>query len=154
MRVSRLYSSVMLPRSRFQRHLIKVVHRLPSCQDLWVRVNFIIPQWERKPLQSSGMGMASFPGWSPFHNCHGSKVFMFDNRKRTKVKNNKIQCWRLVLASFSYNIKYRPGRENSAPDALTQTSCSAVPVCNLEPGHVAQALVPPRRDAHASFCAV
>ena len=64
-----------------------------------------------------------------------SVSFMFGNRKRTKVKNNKIQCWRLELASFSYDIKYRPGRENNAPDALTRTSCSAVPVCNRDMLH-------------------
>ena len=37
-----------------------------------------------------------------------SVAFMLDNRKRTKIKNNKIQCWRLELASFSYVVKYRP----------------------------------------------
>ena len=63
--------------------------------------------------------------------------FMFDNCKRIKVKNNKIQCWRLELAlfSFSYDIKYRPGKENNAPDVLTRASCSAVPVCNLNMLH-------------------
>jgi len=60
-----------------------------------------------------------------------SVSFVLDNRKRTKVKNNKIQCWRLELRSFSYGIQYRPGRENNASDALTRASCSAVPVCNL-----------------------
>ena len=45
---------------------------------------------------------------------------MMDKRKRTKVKNNKIQCWRLELASFDYEIKYRPGRDNVPADALTR----------------------------------
>ena len=45
-----------------------------------------------------------------------SVAFMLDNRKRTKVKNNKIQGWRLELASFGYTINYRPGNENVAPD--------------------------------------
>jgi len=60
---------------------------------------------------------------------------MFDNRKRTKVKNNKIQCWHVELASLSYDIMYRLGRENNAPDALTRASCSAAPVCNLDMLH-------------------
>ena len=64
-----------------------------------------------------------------------SVAFMLDNRKRTKVKNNKIQCWRLELAPFSYEIKYRPDRENNAPDALTRAFCSAVSSCNLEELH-------------------
>ena len=40
-----------------------------------------------------------------------SVAFMLDSRKRTKVKNNKIQSWRLELASLSYTIQYRPGKE-------------------------------------------
>ena len=31
-----------------------------------------------------------------------SAAFMLDKRKRTKIKNNKIQGWRLELAAFSY----------------------------------------------------
>ena len=33
-----------------------------------------------------------------------SVSFMLDNRKRTKIKNNKIQSWRLKLAHYSCNI--------------------------------------------------
>jgi len=61
--------------------------------------------------------------------------FAFDNRKLTKVMNNKIQCWQLELASYSYDIRYRPGRENNAPDVLTRASCSAAPVGNLDMLH-------------------
>ena len=39
----------------------------------------------------------------------GSVAFMFDSRRRSKIKNDKIQCWRLQLASFNYDIEYRPG---------------------------------------------
>jgi len=46
-----------------------------------------------------------------------------------------IQCWRLELAPFSYEIKYRPDRENNAPDALTRAFSSAVSSCNLEELH-------------------
>ena len=45
---------------------------------------------------------------------------MLDNRKRTKVKNNKIQCWRLEFASLSYTIQYHLGNENEGHDTLTQ----------------------------------
>ena len=55
-----------------------------------------------------------------------SVAFMFDSRKRTKVKNAKIMSWRLELASFSYSIRYRPGKENVAPDALTRTHCASI----------------------------
>jgi dolichyl-phosphate-mannose--protein O-mannosyl transferase len=36
-----------------------------------------------------------------------SVAFMFDSKKRTKIKNNKIQAWRLELGSFSYTVEYR-----------------------------------------------
>ena len=50
-----------------------------------------------------------------------SVSFMLDSRKRTKIKNNQIQCWRLELASYSYTFVYRPGKDNVAADSLTRT---------------------------------
>ena len=46
--------------------------------------------------------------WSHFLSCHHftlitdqrSVAFILDNRKLTKIKNNKIQGWRLELASY------------------------------------------------------
>ena len=47
-------------------------------------------------------------------------AFMLDNRKRSKIKNNKIHCCRLELASFSYTIKFWPGCDNVAADAFVR----------------------------------
>ena len=55
-----------------------------------------------------------------------SVAFMLDSRKRTKIKNNKIQGWRLDLAPFKYTIEYRPGSRNPAPDALTRAFCASL----------------------------
>ena len=63
--------------------------------------------------------------------------FMLDNRKRTKIKNNKIQCWRLELASYSYRIKHRPGKENDAADSLTRAFCGSTLSSNLVKIHAA-----------------
>ena len=60
-----------------------------------------------------------------------SVAFMLDNRKRTKIKNNKTQCWRLELASFSYTIKYRPGRDNVVADSMTRAYCASMSTSNL-----------------------
>ena len=49
-----------------------------------------------------------------------SVSFMFDSRRRTKIKNDKVQQWRMELASFSYVIQYRPGQQNVGPDTLTR----------------------------------
>ena len=67
-----------------------------------------------------------------------SVSFMFDNRKRTKIKNNKIQSWRIELAEFSYTIRYREGKSNVVADSFTRAHCSAV-ASNLE-------------DIHAQLC--
>ena len=60
---------------------------------------------------------------------------MLDNRKRTKINNNKIQCWRLELAFFFYTIKYRPGVQNIAPDALTRVTCVVMSHYDLKELH-------------------
>ena len=44
--------------------------------------------------------------------------FMLNNRKRTKIKNNKIHGWRLALASVGYTITYGPGTDNVEPTLL------------------------------------
>ena len=53
-----------------------------------------------------------------------SVAFMFDHRKRSKIKNDKIRSWRLELACFAYNIHFRLGKENSHLDALTRAFCA------------------------------
>lgn len=81
-----------------------------------------------------------------------SVAFMFDNRKRTKVKNNKIQDWRLELASFSYTVQYRPGKDNVVPDSFTRAfTASSVPTSKLSEIHES---LPPWRNKDASLCEV
>ena len=46
--------------------------------------------------------------------------FIFDNRRRSKIKNSKIQSWRMELAEFSYTIQYREGKSNTVPDSFTR----------------------------------
>ena len=55
-----------------------------------------------------------------------SVAFMLNSQRRSKIKNNKVRQWRLELASYSYEIKYRPGKQNVGPDALSRAFCSAL----------------------------
>ena len=55
-----------------------------------------------------------------------SVAFMLNSQRRSKIKNNKVQQWRLELAAYSYDIKYRPGKQNVGPDALSRAFCSAL----------------------------
>lgn len=50
---------------------------------------------------------------------------MFSFKASSKIKNEKILCWRLELSCFKFDIMYRPGRDNIPADALSQI-CSAV----------------------------
>ena len=50
-------------------------------------------------------------------------AFMLDSRKCTKIKKNKIQGWRLELASFSYTITYRPGKDNNNNNNNNNNNC-------------------------------
>jgi hypothetical protein len=65
-----------------------------------------------------------------------SVAFMFDSRKRTKIKNNKIQAWRLELGSFSYTAEYRPRKDNVAPGSFTRAFSASMSSNNLEEIHI------------------
>ena len=56
-----------------------------------------------------------------------SVAFMFSHVKYTKIKNVKIQEWRLELSTLAYTIKYRPGKKNVVPDTLSRAfTCSLI----------------------------
>ena len=45
---------------------------------------------------------------------------MLNNFKKSKIKNVKIQNWRLELSEYRFDVEYRLGKLNSAADALTR----------------------------------
>ena len=55
-----------------------------------------------------------------------SVAFILDSRRRIKIKNDKVQLWRMEIAPFSYITQYRPGQSNAGPDTFTRAHCSAV----------------------------
>jgi transposase InsO family protein len=50
--------------------------------------------------------------------------FMFHNTAAGKIKNIKIQRWRMELSCFKFDIQYRPGKENVPADTLSR-ACGA-----------------------------
>ena len=52
---------------------------------------------------------------------------MFDQRNRGKIKNDKIMRWGIELACYSFDIVYRPGKENVLPDALSRATSASAP---------------------------
>lgn len=67
-----------------------------------------------------------------------SVAYMFDNKASGKIKNEKIQRWRMELSCYKYNIVYRPGVENSTADTLSRV-CSVTGSLSL-------------KDIHNSLC--
>ncbi|XP_054287982.1 uncharacterized protein LOC129003710 [Macrosteles quadrilineatus] len=68
-----------------------------------------------------------------------SVSFMFDNKRFGKIKNEKIQRWRLELSCFKYDIVYRPGKENGVADTMSR-------LCGTICGR------PNLNDIHTSLC--
>ena len=61
--------------------------------------------------------------------------FMFNNKRNTKIKNDKIQRWRMELACYNFDIQYRPGEENVPADSFTRLFCSAISTGKLAELH-------------------
>ncbi len=51
---------------------------------------------------------------------------MLDSQKRSKIKNSKIQSWRIELSEFSYTIQYQEGKNDVVPDSFTHAHGAAV----------------------------
>ena len=45
---------------------------------------------------------------------------MFNPKTSSKIKNEKIARWRMELSCNSFDVSYRPGKENAAVDALSR----------------------------------
>ena len=52
--------------------------------------------------------------------------YMFDKKHKGKIKNDKINRWRIELGCYSFDIVYRRGELNIAPDTFTRVHCSLI----------------------------
>jgi len=53
-----------------------------------------------------------------------SVSFMNSGENRGKIKNGKVLRWSMELNEFDFEIVYRSGKLNSAPDALSRVYCA------------------------------
>ena len=60
-----------------------------------------------------------------------SVSYMFDKRHKGKIKNEKFLRWRLELSCVSFDIVYRPGRDNVPADTLSRATCAMAPADSL-----------------------
>ena len=77
--------------------------------------------------------------------------FMFDSKSKGKIKNEKINRWRIELSCFNFEISYRKGEENKGADMLSRSFNCAVP--GFTPGlvEIHQALCHPGVTRLAHF---
>ena len=90
-----------------------------------------------------------------------SVAFMFDNRQRSKIKNEKIQRWRLELSSLKFDSIYRPGCNNAGADPLSRICGSATVIagtpfspnrCQSNNEHCANSHALDLRTLHERLC--
>ena len=53
-----------------------------------------------------------------------SVSYMFNQRQKGKIKNDKIMCWRIELSCYSFDIVYRPGKQNIPPGTFSRAICA------------------------------
>ena len=68
-----------------------------------------------------------------------SVSYMYDKKRRSKIKNDKIGRWRVELSQFKFTTKYRPGKENVVADTFSRIAAISHPLQEL-------------RDIHESLC--
>ena len=55
-----------------------------------------------------------------------SVSFMFNKQHQGKIKNDKIQRWRMELSCYSYDIEHKPGVENIPADTFSRNICAGI----------------------------
>ena len=61
--------------------------------------------------------------------------FMFDNTRKSKIKNVKISRWRVELSQYKFDISYRPGVANKAVDTFSRIASIGHPLKDLQELH-------------------
>ena len=62
---------------------------------------------------------------------------MYDKKRRSKVKNDKILRWRLEHSQYDYEIICAAGKYSSVPDTISRGYCASVSQSSLYEIHTA-----------------
>ena len=64
-----------------------------------------------------------------------SVAYMFDTKRRSKIKNDKIMRWRLELSMYDFDIIYRAGEENIPADTFSRVRAMSLTLDKLSELH-------------------
>lgn len=66
--------------------------------------------------------------WKTFYLDQEAVSYIFNSKKLTKIKNDKLMRWRCELSCFDFEIIHRPGKENVAADAMSRVVSASLTV--------------------------
>ncbi len=78
-----------------------------------------------------------------------SVAYMFDTKRQSKIKNDKVMRWRIELSMYDFAIVYRAGEENIPADALSRVKIMSLTIDKLYELH--KSLCHPGMDRMAYF---
>ena len=55
-----------------------------------------------------------------------SVSYMFEKKHKSRIKNDKINNWRIELSCYDFDIVYRPGKDNVAADTFSRVNCAVI----------------------------
>ena len=61
--------------------------------------------------------------------------YMFNAKHASKIKNDKIQRWRIELSCYNFDVFYRAGSDNTVADTFSRPLCSAATRDDLQSLH-------------------
>ena len=79
-----------------------------------------------------------------------SVAYMFNTKRRSKIKNDKIMRWRLELSTYNFDIVYRAGEENVPADTFSRVRAMSLTLDNLSELH--RSLCHPRSNSYGTLC--
>ncbi|GAA55652.1 pro-Pol polyprotein, partial [Clonorchis sinensis] len=51
---------------------------------------------------------------------------MYGNQQKSKIKNDKIERWKIELAGYNYDVVHRPGTDNRVANTLSRNLCANI----------------------------